>query len=102
MIEPYGGRLVYGVVEDVDRAKSYWELSARLDIKPTLGPHKNLDVPTPQRLKAPVVNIHAASPLHPHNSSMAPRRLSHMIHRLLHLPVYVWEIPSKDRIGVHN
>jgi len=38
MIEPYGGRLVYSVVEDVDRAKSYWELSARLDIKPTLGP----------------------------------------------------------------
>jgi hypothetical protein len=33
---------------------------------------------------------------------MAPRRLSHMIQRLLHLPVEVRELPSKNHIGVHN
>jgi sulfate adenylyltransferase len=38
VIEPHGGRLVYSVVEDADKAKSYWELSTRLEIKPTLGP----------------------------------------------------------------
>jgi sulfate adenylyltransferase (EC 2.7.7.4) len=37
MIEPHGGRLVYNVLEG-DAARSYWEVSARLEVRPTLGP----------------------------------------------------------------
>ena len=37
MMEPHGGRLVYNMLEG-DVARSYWELSTRLEIKPTLGP----------------------------------------------------------------
>jgi sulfate adenylyltransferase len=38
MYEPHGGRLVYSVIEDLDRAKSFWEVKTRLEVKPTLGP----------------------------------------------------------------
>ena len=37
MMEPHGGRLVYNVLEG-DAARSYWGLSARLEVRPTLGP----------------------------------------------------------------
>jgi sulfate adenylyltransferase len=37
MIEPHGGRLVYNVLEG-DAARSYWEVSTRLEVRPTLGP----------------------------------------------------------------
>jgi len=36
-MEPHGGRLVYNVLEG-DAARSYWEVSARLEVRPTLGP----------------------------------------------------------------
>jgi len=37
MMEPHGGRLVYNVLEG-DAARSYWEVSTRLEVRPTLGP----------------------------------------------------------------
>jgi sulfate adenylyltransferase len=37
VIKPHGGRLVYNMLEG-DVARLYWELSTRLEIKPTLGP----------------------------------------------------------------
>jgi hypothetical protein len=36
-IEPHGGRLVYNVLEG-DAAGLYWEVSTRLEVRPTLGP----------------------------------------------------------------
>jgi hypothetical protein len=37
MMEPHGGRLVYNMLEG-DVAMSYWEVSTRLEVRPTLGP----------------------------------------------------------------
>jgi len=36
-MEPHGGRLVYSVLEG-DAARSYWEVSTRLEVRPMLEP----------------------------------------------------------------
>jgi sulfate adenylyltransferase len=38
-IPPHGGgTLVYNVIDNIDKARQYWEIKARIEIKPTLDP----------------------------------------------------------------